>query len=51
MSKVRILVREKMTAVINALAVLTDRENEITEQGEAIKEVIHVMAEELIDVL
>ena len=45
------LVREKMTAVINALAVLTNRENEITEHGEAIKEEIHVMVEELIDIL
>ena len=45
------LVREKVTAVVNALAVLTSQENEITEQGEAIKEEIHVMVEELIDVL
>ena len=44
-------VREKITAVINALAALTNRENEIKEQGEAIKEEIHVMVAELVDVL
>ena len=44
-------VREKMTAVSNALVALTNRENEVREQGEAIKEEIHLMMEELVDVL
>ena len=44
-------VSEQVTAITDVLTALTDRENEIREQGEAVKEEIHVMVEEMIDVL
>ena len=40
-----------MDAIKNVLTALTERENEIREQGEAVKEEIHVMVEEMINVL
>ena len=42
---------DKVTAVIEVLTALTKKENEIREEGEVIKEEIHVMVEEMIDVL
>ena len=44
-------VSDKIIAVTDLLTVLTSRKNEIREQGEVIKEKIHVMVEEMIDVL
>ena len=44
-------VKYKVDAVNDVLTVLTDRENEIREQGEVVKEEIHVMVEEMIDIL
>ena len=44
-------VSDKIIAVTDVLTALTDRENEIREQGEVVKEKIHVMVEEMIDVL
>ena len=44
-------VSDKVTAVINVLTSLKDRENEIKKQGELVKEEIHVMMAEMIDVL
>ena len=44
-------VSDKIIAVTDLLTVLTSRKNEIREQGEVIKEEIHVMVEEMIDVL
>ena len=44
-------VSDKVTAVNDVLTALTDRENEIREQGETVKKEIHVMVEEMIDVL
>ena len=44
-------VSEKVTAVTDVLTALTDRENEIREQGEVIKEEIHLMVEAMINVL
>ena len=40
-------VSDKVTAVINVLTALADRENEIKEQGEVTKEEIHIMVEEM----
>ena len=46
------LVNDKVTAVTDALTALTDREKEIREQGEfVVKEEMHVMVEEMIDIL
>ena len=44
-------VSEQVTAITDILTALTGRENEIREQGEAVKVEIHVMVEEMIDVL
>ena len=44
-------VGDNIIAVIDVLTALTDRENEIREQGEVVKEEIHIMVEEMIDVL
>ena len=44
-------VSDKVTALTDLLSALTDRENEIREQGKKIKEEIHVMVEEMIDIL
>ena len=44
-------VSNKVTAVTDVLTALTERENEIRKQGEVAKEEIHVMVEEMIDVL
>ena len=44
-------VRDKVIAVTDVLNVLTDKENEIREQSEDIKEEIHVMVEEMINIL
>ena len=44
-------VSEKIAGIIDVLRALTDRENEIREQGKVIKEEVHVMVEEMIDVL
>ena len=44
-------ISDKVTAVTDLLPALTDRENEIREQGKKIKEEIHVMVEEMIDIL
>ena len=44
-------VSDKIIAVTDVLTALTDRENEIREQGEVVKEDIHVMVEEMIDIL
>ena len=44
-------VSDKVTDVTDVLTALTERENEIREQGEAVKEKIHGMVEEMIDVL
>ena len=44
-------VSDKVTAVTDVLTVLTNRENETREQGEVVKEEIHVMVEEMIDIL
>ena len=44
-------VKDKVDAVTDVLNALTDDENEIKEQGEVIKQEIHVMVEEMIDVL
>ena len=45
------LVNDEVTAVTDVLTAFTDRENEIRYQGEFVKEEIHVMVEEMIDVL
>ena len=45
------LVSDKVTGVNDALIALTDTENEIRDQGEVVKKEIHVMVEEMIDVL
>ena len=42
---------DKVTTVSDVLTALTNRENEIREQGKVIKEEIHVMVEEMINVL
>jgi tripartite motif-containing protein 2/3/tripartite motif-containing protein 71 len=44
-------VDQKLTNVTNKLTVLTNREREIKAQGEAVKEEIHQMVEEMIDEL
>ena len=44
-------VSEKIAGIIDVLRALTDRENEIREQGKVIKEEVHVMVEKMIDVL
>ena len=44
-------VSDKVTAVTDVLTALTERENEIRGQGELVKEEIHVMVEEMIDIL
>ena len=44
-------VRDKVIAVNEVLTALIDRENEIREQGEVIKEEIHVTVEEMMKVL
>ena len=44
-------VKDKVDTVTDVLTVLTDRENEIREQGEVIKKEIHIMVEEMIDIL
>ena len=44
-------VSDKVTAVTDVLIDLTEREKEIRDQGEVVKEEIHVMVEEMIDVL
>ena len=44
-------VSDKVTAVTDVLTTLIDRENEIRGQGELVKEKIHVMVEEMIDIL
>ena len=41
-------VKEKVTAVENVLTTITERENEIGEQSEAVKQKIRVMEEEMI---
>ena len=45
------LVRDNISVVTAILTALPAKENEIKEQGEVIKEEIHVMVEEMIDVL
>ena len=42
--------KSQVTAVTAALITPTHRENEIREQKEVVKEEIHVMVEEMIDV-
>ena len=42
---------DKVIAITDVLTALTERENEIREQGEAVKEEIHLMVEEIINVL
>ena len=44
-------VSEMVVAINDVLTALDNRENEIKEQGEMIKEEIHVMVEEMIDIL
>ena len=44
-------VNDKVTVINDVLTALTDRENEIREQGEVVKKEIHVMVEEMIDIL
>ena len=44
-------VRDSTIVAINALITLTDREDEIRDQGDAIKQEIHVMAKELVDII
>ena len=44
-------VSEMVVAINDVLTSLTNRENEIKERGEVIKEEIHVVVEEMIDVL
>ena len=44
-------IKEKVDAITDVLTALKDIENEIREQGEVVKEEIHVMVEEMIDVL
>ena len=44
-------VSQMVIAINDVLTALANRENEIKEQGEVIKEEIHVMVEEMIDVL
>ena len=44
-------VSDKVAAVTDVLTIFTDRENEIKEQGEVIKEEIHTMVEEMIAIL
>ena len=44
-------VSDKVTAFTDVVTALRDRENEIREQGELVKEAIHVMVEEVIDIL
>ena len=41
-------VKEKVTAVENVLTTITERENEIGEQSETVKQEVHVMEEEMI---
>ena len=42
---------EQIHAVSNVITALTNRENEIKEQGEAVEEEIHTMVEQVIDLL
>ena len=44
-------VSDKVTGVNDVIIALTDTENEIREQGEVVKEEIHVMVEEMIAIL
>ena len=44
-------VREQIVVVTEALTTLTQREKEITHQGETVKEEIHVMIKQIIDLL
>ena len=44
-------VREQIVVVTEALTTLTHREKEITHQGETVKEEIHVMIKQIIDLL
>ena len=44
-------VREQIVVVTEAVTTLTQREKEITHQGETIKEEIHVMIKQIIDLL
>ena len=44
-------VSDMVTAVTDVLTALADRENEIREQGEVIKEDIHALVKEMIDIL
>ena len=44
-------VREQIVVVTEALTTLTHREKEITRQGETVKEEIHVMIKQIIDLL
>ena len=44
-------VREQIVVVTEALTTLTHREKEITHNGETVKEEIHVMIEQIIDLL
>ena len=44
-------VRESTTAVTDVLISLTNRESDIREQGEVVKKEIHIMAEEMIDII
>ena len=44
-------VREQIVVVTEAVSTLTQRENEITHQGETVKEEIHVMIKQIIDLL
>ena len=44
-------VSDKVTVITDVLTAFTEKENEIREQGEVVKEEIHVMVEEMIDVL
>ena len=44
-------VREQIVVVTEAVSTLTQREKEITHQGETVKEEIHVMIKQIIDLL
>ena len=44
-------VRDSTIVAINALISLTDREDEIREQGDTIKQEIHFMVKELVDII
>ena len=44
-------VREQIVVVTDAVTALTQREKEITHQGETVKEEIHVMIKQIIDLL